>query len=81
MRISEAEFAARRAAFAAAVEARGLSGAVLFDPHYVLYYSGFHFIPTERPIAFVLTSGGRGGMLVPRLELEYAEANTAVEEV
>jgi Xaa-Pro dipeptidase len=81
VKIAEAEFAARRNAFAAALEERGLAGAVLFDPHYVLYYSGFHFIPTERPIAFVLTAGGQGGMLVPRLELEHAQANTAVEEV
>jgi Xaa-Pro aminopeptidase len=54
---------------------------VLFDPQYVHYYTGFFFIPTERPIAFALASGGRGGMLVPRLELEHAQANTAVQEV
>ena len=81
MRIGEPEFAARRDALAAELNDRGLTGCVLFDPHYVLYYSGFHFIPTERPIAFVLAAGGRGGMLVPRLELEHAQANTAVQEV
>jgi Xaa-Pro aminopeptidase len=81
MRIDEPEFATRRKTLAAALDARGLTGCVLFDPHYVLYYSGFHFIPTERPIAFVLAAGGRGGMLVPRLELEHAQANTAVQEV
>lgn len=81
MRITEQEFATRRDAFAARLGERDLAGAVLFDPHYVLYYTGFHFIPTERPIAFVLRADGRGGMLVPRLELEHAEANTAVEEV
>ena len=81
MRIEEPEFAARRDALAAALDERGLSGCVLFDPHYVLYYTGFHFIPTERPIAFVLAVGGRGGMLVPRLELEHAQMNTAVQEV
>ena len=31
----------------------GLSGVVLFDHYYVLYYAGFAFVPTERPIAFV----------------------------
>jgi Xaa-Pro aminopeptidase len=81
MKIGDEEYAARRDAFAAALESRGLSGAVLFDPHYVYYYSGFYFIPTERPIAFALSAGGRGGMLVPRLELEHARANTAVSEV
>jgi Xaa-Pro aminopeptidase len=81
VRIGEPEFAARREAFAALLEERRLVGAVLFDPHYVHYYSGFFFIPTERPIAFALASDGRGGMLVPRLELEHAQANTAVDEV
>jgi Xaa-Pro aminopeptidase len=81
MRIEESEFAARRDALAASLDERGLSGCVLFDPHYVLYYTGFHFIPTERPIACVLAGSGRGGMLVPRLELEHAQMNTAVQEV
>jgi Xaa-Pro dipeptidase len=81
MRISDAEFAGRRERLAATLAERGLSGAVLFDPQYVHYYSGFFFIPTERPIAFALAADGRGGMLVPRLELEHAQANTAVHEV
>ena len=81
MKISDEEFAARRAALAATLEKRGLDGAVLFDPQYVHYFSGFFFIPTERPIAFALAADGRGGMLVPRLELEHAQANTAVQEV
>ena len=81
MRITDTEFATRRETFAARLEERGLAGAVLFDPHYVHYYTGFFFVPTERPIAFALAVGGRGGMLVPRLELEHAQANTAVDEV
>jgi Xaa-Pro aminopeptidase len=81
VKISDEEFAARRAAFAATLEQRDLDGAVLFDPQYVHYFSGFFFIPTERPIAFALAADGRGGMLVPRLELEHAQANTAVQEV
>lgn len=81
MRITEEEFAARRLTLATTLTERGLDGAVLFDPQYVHYYTGFFFIPTERPIAFALASDGRGGMLVPRLELEHAMANTAVQEV
>ncbi len=75
------EYAARRTALAAGFDQRGLSGAVLFDPHHVSYYTGFSFIPTERPIAFALAADGRGGMLVPRLEVEHAQANAAVQEV
>jgi len=81
MRISVEEFAARREALAARLEERNLSGCVLFDTHYVSYYTGFAFIPTERPIAFALAVDGRGGMLVPRLEVEHAQANSAVSEV
>jgi Xaa-Pro aminopeptidase len=81
MRIPEAELADRRRTLAARAEERGLDGVVLFDPQYVHYYTGFYFTPTERPIAFALAVGGRGGMLVPRLELEHTHANTAVDEV
>jgi Xaa-Pro aminopeptidase len=81
MRITETEFTARRETLAASAAERGLGGVVLFEPQYVHYYSGFFFVPTERPIAFVLSTDGRGGMLVPRLELEHAQANTAVQEV
>jgi Xaa-Pro dipeptidase len=81
MRISTEEFAARREALAARLAERGLSGCVLFDTHYIAYYTGFAFIPTERPIAFALAADGRGGMLVPRLEVEHAQANAAVSEV
>jgi Xaa-Pro aminopeptidase len=79
--IGPAEFETRRAALAKRLGERGLAGAVLFDPHHVLYYTGFAFIPTERPIAFALAADGRGGMLVPRLEVEHARANAAVQEV
>ncbi|MGZ4399118.1 MAG: aminopeptidase P family N-terminal domain-containing protein, partial [Gaiellaceae bacterium] len=79
--IAPAEFQARREALAAELERRGLRGCVLFDTHHVQYYTGFAFIPTERPIAFALSAGGRGGMLVPRLEAEHAAANAAVDEI
>jgi Xaa-Pro dipeptidase len=81
LRIAAEEFAGRREALASRLAELGVSGAVLFDPQRVLYYTGFAFIPTERPMAFVLAADGRGGMLVPRLELEHAQANAAVSEV
>jgi Xaa-Pro aminopeptidase len=54
---------------------------VLFDPYYVLYYAGFAFVPTERPIAFVLGPDGTRALVVPRLELEHAEARSTVDRV
>ena len=81
MKISDAEHQARAAALAAHVREEGLSGAVLFDASYVLYYTGFAFIPTERPIALVVGADGKAGMLVPRLEREHAQANAIVQHV
>jgi Xaa-Pro dipeptidase len=54
---------------------------VLFDPTYVLYYSGFAFVPTERPIALVLGADGTRALVVPRLELEHAESKSALDLV
>ena len=59
----------------------GLNGVVLFDPYYVLYYAGFAFAPTERPIALVLSAEGERALVVPRLELEHAEAKSTIDRV
>ena len=56
--ITDEEHRARCDALLDRVRGDGLRGAVLFDPYYVLYYSGFAFVPTERPIAFVLSAEG-----------------------
>jgi Xaa-Pro aminopeptidase len=58
-----------------------LSGFVLFDPYYVLYYAGFAFAPTERPIAFVVNADGERVLVVPRLEVEHAEAKAMFDRV
>ncbi|HLB17676.1 MAG TPA: aminopeptidase P family N-terminal domain-containing protein, partial [Gaiellaceae bacterium] len=79
--IQQAEYEQRLAGLAEHLLERKLTGAVLFDPYYVLYYAGFAFAPTERPIAFVLNAEGKGGMLVPRLEREHAQANASVDHV
>jgi Xaa-Pro aminopeptidase len=81
VRIQEDEYRRRTSALADHARERGLEGVVLFDPTYVLYYAGFAFVPTERPMAFALNVDGEGGMLVPRLEREHAEANALVQHV
>ena len=62
-------------------ERAGVTGVVLFDPTYVLYYSGFAFVPTERPIAFLLGPDGTRALVVPRLEVEHAESNSTLDRV
>jgi Xaa-Pro dipeptidase len=81
MKVQEAEYRERTSRLAAHARDEGLDGIVLFDPTYVLYYVGFAFVPTERPMAFALNADGEGGMLVPRLEREHAQANALVSEV
>ena len=79
--IQQPEYDERLAGLTEQLIDRGLTGAVLFDPYYVLYYAGFAFAPTERPIAFVLNAEGKARMLVPRLEREHAQANASVDHV
>lgn len=81
LRISDAEHQKRCEALLAHLNAHNLSGVVLFDRHYILYYAGFAFIPTERPMAFVMNAEGQRGLFVPRLELEHAQANAIIDRV
>lgn len=79
--IQPAEFDARVSRLTEYLQAEGLSGAVLFDRAYILYYSGFAFIPTERPIAWATNAQGERAMLVPRLELEHARMKTGYDTI
>jgi Xaa-Pro dipeptidase len=79
--ITPEEHARRCDALRAQAHAEDLAGVVLFDPTYVLYYSGFAFVPTERPIAFVLGPDGTRALVVPRLELEHAESRSTLDRV
>ena len=78
--ITPAEHSARRAALMAHAEGAGVSGVVLFDSAYIAYYTGFAFIPTERPIALVLAAS-ETAIVVPRLEVEHARAQPGIERV
>ena len=79
--IAPEEHRARCDALLERAQGAGLSGVVLFDPYYVLYYAGFAFVPTELPIAFVLGPNGTRALVVPRLELEHAEARSTLDRV
>jgi Xaa-Pro dipeptidase len=81
VRIRDQEHRERVARLSAHLADESLTAAVLFDASYVLYYTGFAFIPTERPVALVVSRENETGLLVPRLEREHAEANAIVEHV
>lgn len=81
LQISADEHLARCDRLREHLETRDLAGAVLFDRDYILYYTGFAFIPTERPMAFVLARSGDRLLFVPRLEREHAASQPAVPDV
>ena len=81
IQITLEEFKSRTDRLQAYISDQDLSGVVLFDNYYILYYTGFAFIPTERPIAFVLSANGERALFVPRLEVEHARAYALIDRV
>jgi Xaa-Pro aminopeptidase len=79
--VSEGEYAARREALCAGMERAGLDAMVVFYPARVAYLTGFHHVPTERPIAFVLGPGGRSALVVPAVEKEHGQRVAGVDHV
>jgi Xaa-Pro aminopeptidase len=79
--ISTAEYAARREAVSAGMEAAGLDALCVFYPARIAYLTGFHHIPTERPIVFILGPGGYSALIVPAVEKEHAESVPAIDKV
>lgn len=81
IQIQPVEYRGRIERLSEYLQQEALSGVVLFDRDYVLYYTGFAFIPTERPIAFILNSKKETALFVPRLELEHAKSNALINRV
>lgn len=81
IQIPAIEYQKRAQRLQSLINEKNLAGIVLFDRDYILYYTGFAFIPTERPIAFVINAQGERGLFVPRLEVEHAQANAMIDHV
>ena len=79
--ITPQEFESRAARLLEHVRAQNIDGVVLFDNYYILYFTGFAFIPTERPMAFVMNARGDKAMFVPQLEEEHARSKTGFDRV
>lgn len=63
------------------LEKEDLDGLCLFSPHFISRLTGFNFLPTERPIAYLL-SDDEETMVIPRLEKEHLEiVNEEMEDV
>lgn len=81
LHITGEEFNGRAQALLHHIRQQKLGGVVLFDATNILYFTGFAFIPTERPIAFLMNADGEKGMFVPRLEVEHVQAAAQIERV
>lgn len=81
LRIPATEFQARTQRLLEYVKKQAWHGVVLFDNYHITYYTGFAFIPTERPIAFAMNADGERVLFVPRLEVEHAKAEARVDRV
>jgi Xaa-Pro aminopeptidase len=79
--ITAAEYAARREAVRAGMEQTGLDALVVFYPARIAYLSGFHHLPTERPVALVLGPRAECALVVPAVEKEHAERVSGVDHV
>ncbi len=75
------EYALRRQAVVAGMEAAGLDAICVFYPARVAYLTGFHHIPTERPIALVIGPNAYAALIVPAVEKEHAESSTSLDKV
>ncbi|HXC77320.1 MAG TPA: aminopeptidase P family N-terminal domain-containing protein, partial [Candidatus Acidoferrum sp.] len=79
--ISAQEYADRRDAVAAGMHAAGLDALCVFYPARIAYLTGFHHIPTERPIVLILGAEGDATLVVPAVEKEHAESTAATSQV
>ena len=79
--ISDLEYSNRREAVAAGLEAARLDALCVFYPARVAWLTGFHHIPTERPIAAILDRDGFSTLVVPAVEKEHAESVAGVDRV
>lgn len=79
--ISVAELRARRERLVEHVRQENLKGYVLFDRHYIQYFTSFGFLATERPVAFVANTSGDMAVFVPEFEVERVKEETDFERV
>lgn len=81
LRISAVEFQSRAQRLLDCVKQQEWNGVALFENFHVTYFTGFAFIPTERPICFAMNADGERVLFVPRLEVEHAKAEAHVDRV
>ncbi|MDZ7704226.1 MAG: Xaa-Pro peptidase family protein [Trueperaceae bacterium] len=78
--IPAAEYQQRRSRLLAHLDDLNAACYVWWGNAYIFYLCGFAFVPTERPIALVISDDDTV-LFVPRLEVEHAQAYAHVDRV
>ena len=65
----------------AGMDAAGLDALAVFYPARIAYLTGFHHIPTERPIVLILGPNEYSALVVPAVEKEHAESVPGIDRV
>jgi len=81
VRISDQELARRRRKAKEIFEEQEFKAICLFSSYQIFYFTGFSFITTERPIAFIWSFTHRPILFIPLLEREHAQEIYDVEIV
>jgi Xaa-Pro aminopeptidase len=79
--LSHAEHLRRQAALVEWMQQTDIAAVVLFERINLVYLTGYHFQQTERPVAWVLTAQGAGGLLTPALEADHAGATPTLGKI
>jgi Xaa-Pro aminopeptidase len=79
--IKETEIRNRQEDFSRKLEEKEIEVSILFNTTDIFYLTGFHFRPSERPIAFFTDTEQKTHLLVPRLEKEHAEEYAVIDYV
>src|SRR5438445_10504085 len=79
--ISPDEYALRRSAVCAGMEAAGLDALAVFYSARIAYLPGFHHIPTERPIVMIVGPNEYSALVVTAVGKERAESVPGIDDV
>ncbi|MGY0553912.1 M24 family metallopeptidase [Vreelandella sp. 2A-K22] len=73
LKISVSEIKERQEIFLTNLKNKHCDAALLFSVTDIFYLTGFHFRPSERPIALIVDAQGFFSLFVPRMEVEHAQ--------
>ncbi|MBN1328429.1 MAG: aminopeptidase P family protein [Candidatus Heimdallarchaeota archaeon] len=78
LEISEKMYRKRIEKIRAILQEKNLHGMIFFNTRSIFYLTGFHHIPTERPIALILPTDGDMTLFVPELEVNHVKEKVPI---